>query len=157
MTCCSLTHRQADFCIIFCSAEIFSTSLHQGRALFVHLLFHFFFAEVTFLAGHAGGHPLGCPHRAGPILSKKKEEKKGEKKNPEARISNQMNLMKNEKKNSSKMFSRPTTRRIGEMNIRLLANSVPRDARTELDACTGSSEAARNSTDGWSRPLAPRR
>ena len=40
--------------------------------------------------------------------------------NPEARISNQMNLMKNEK-NSSKMFSRPTTRRIGEMNIRLLA------------------------------------
>ena len=28
---------------------------------------------MTFLAGHAGGHPSGCPHRAGLILSKKKK------------------------------------------------------------------------------------
>ena len=69
----SPTPRQADIYGIFCSAEIFSTSLHQGRELFfVHLLFHFFFAEMTFLAAHAGGHPSGCPHRAGLILSKKK-------------------------------------------------------------------------------------
>jgi len=32
--------------------------------------------SMTFLAGHAGGHPSGCPHRAGLILSKK--GKKGE-------------------------------------------------------------------------------
>ena len=38
----------------------------------MHLLFHVFFAEMTFLAAHAGGHPPGCPHRAGLILSKKK-------------------------------------------------------------------------------------
>ena len=30
--------------------------------------------ETTFLAGHAGGHPSGCPHRAGLILSKKKKK-----------------------------------------------------------------------------------
>ena len=53
--------------------EIFSTSLHQGRALFVHLLFHAFFAEMIFLAAHAGGHQSGCPHRAGLILSKKEK------------------------------------------------------------------------------------
>ena len=37
---------------------------------------------MTFLAAHAGGHPSGCPHRAGLILKKgkKKKEKKGEKK-----------------------------------------------------------------------------
>ena len=29
------------------------------------------FPETTLLAGHAGGHPPGCPHRAGLILSKK--------------------------------------------------------------------------------------
>ena len=34
------------------------------------------FPETTFLAGHAGGHPSGCPHRAGLILSKKKRKKK---------------------------------------------------------------------------------
>ena len=28
---------------------------------------------MTFLAAHAGGHPSGCPHRAGLILSKKKD------------------------------------------------------------------------------------
>ena len=33
-------HRQADFYGIFCSAEIFATSLYQGRDLFAHLLFH---------------------------------------------------------------------------------------------------------------------
>jgi hypothetical protein len=49
---------------------------HQGRELFVHLLFHFFFAEMTFLAAHAGGHPSGCPHRAGLILKKRKKGKK---------------------------------------------------------------------------------
>ena len=76
LTCCFLTPRQADIYGIFCSAEIFTTSLHQGRELFVHLLFHFFFAEMTFLAAHAGGHPSGCPHRAGLILSKKKKKKK---------------------------------------------------------------------------------
>ena len=79
LTCCSLTPRQADIYGIFCSAEIFTTSLHQGRELFVHLLFHFFFAEMTFLAAHAGGHPSGCPHRAGLILSKKRKKEKKEK------------------------------------------------------------------------------
>ena len=29
------------------------------------------FPETTLLAGQAGGHPSGCPHRAGLILSKK--------------------------------------------------------------------------------------
>ena len=71
LACRSLTPRQADIYGIFCSAEIFTSSLHQGRELFVHLLFHLFFAEMTFLAGQAGGHPSGCPHRAGLILSKK--------------------------------------------------------------------------------------
>ena len=47
LTCRSLTPRQADIYGIFCSAEIFTTSLHQGRELFVHLLFHSFFAEMT--------------------------------------------------------------------------------------------------------------
>ena len=54
--------------------EIFTSSLHQGRELLVHLFFSFF-AEMTFLAAHAGGHPSGCPHRAGLILSKKKRKK----------------------------------------------------------------------------------
>ncbi len=48
-----------------CAAFIISSNV------FVHLLFHFFFAEMTFLAAHAGGHPSGCPHRAGLILFKK--------------------------------------------------------------------------------------
>ena len=43
-----LTPRQADIYGIFCSAEIFTTSLHQGRVLFVHLLLHLSFAEMTF-------------------------------------------------------------------------------------------------------------
>ena len=34
------------------------------------------FPETTFLAGHAGGHPSGCPHRAGLILSKKEKKRK---------------------------------------------------------------------------------
>ena len=29
---------------------------------------------MTFLAAHAGGHPSGCPHRAGLILSKKEKK-----------------------------------------------------------------------------------
>ena len=33
---------------------------------------------MTFLAAHAGGHPSGCPHRAG--LIKRKREGKGENK-----------------------------------------------------------------------------
>ena len=43
---------------------------------------------MTFLAAHAGGHPSGCPHRAGLILSKKrkKEEEKGEKKRRKRKI-----------------------------------------------------------------------
>ena len=44
----SPTPRQADIYGIFCSAEIFTSSLHHGRELFVHLLFHLFFAEMTF-------------------------------------------------------------------------------------------------------------
>ena len=46
----------------------------------MHLLFHVFFAEMTFLAAHAGGHPPGCPHRAGLILKKEKKKRKKEKK-----------------------------------------------------------------------------
>ena len=45
----------------------------------MHLLFHVFFAEMTFLAAHAGGHPPGCPHRAGPILKRKEKIKGGKK------------------------------------------------------------------------------
>ena len=33
---------------------------------------------MTFLAAHAGGHPPGCPHRAGLVLSKKRGEKEKE-------------------------------------------------------------------------------
>ena len=45
----SLPPRQADIYGIFCSAEIFATSLHQGRDLFAHLLFHFFAAQLLFV------------------------------------------------------------------------------------------------------------
>ena len=58
LTCCSLTHMQADFCNIFCSAEIFSTSLHQGIkagrflciyfAMSAQLLFVFFVLREEF-------------------------------------------------------------------------------------------------------------
>ena len=48
--------------------------LKAGNFLFIYF-FHFF-PEMTFLAAHAGGHPSGCPHRAGLVLSKKKEEEK---------------------------------------------------------------------------------
>ena len=38
---------------------------------------------MTFLAAHAGGHPSGCPHRAGLILSKKEKKKKKKKRKRE--------------------------------------------------------------------------
>ena len=53
------------------------------------------------------------------------------------------------------MFSRPTTRRIrneksaSQQNVRLLKKLLYIVA--ELDVCIGSSEAAQNSTDGWSK------
>ena len=54
----------------------------------------------------------------------------------------------------SKMFSRPTTRRIHE-NSRNDSSASREDAGAELDVCTGSSEAARNSADGCFCDMAP--
>ena len=59
---------------LFCSAETFATSLHQGRDLFAHFLFHFF-AAMTFLAGHAGGPPYrGVPTAPGSFLKYRSQE-----------------------------------------------------------------------------------
>ena len=43
---------------------------------------------MTFLAAHAGGHPSGCPHRAGLILSKKKKKRERKKKKKKKRKRN---------------------------------------------------------------------
>ena len=61
-----------------------------------------------------------------------------------------MKTGKKEDDNRSKMFSRPTTRRIHE-NSRNDSSASREDAGAELDVCTGSSEAVWNSTDGWSK------
>ena len=89
LTCCFLTPRQADISGIFCSAEIFTTSLHQGRADFpvilaAQLLFVFFVLreEFAFLfqtfsrSDPPGKAPLtrGCY-----VLKKEKEKRKKEK------------------------------------------------------------------------------
>merc|ERR1711965_636815 len=51
LICCFLTPRQADIYGIFCSAEIFTTSLHQGREFFCSLTFSFVFRRNDILSG----------------------------------------------------------------------------------------------------------
>merc|ERR1719263_3819 len=52
------------------SSRVIPLRSAQKPARIMHTLFST--SVLTFLAGHAGGHPSGCPHRAGLILKKKK-------------------------------------------------------------------------------------
>merc|ERR1719263_504579 len=52
------------------SSRVIPLRSAQKPARIMHTLFST--SVLTFLAGHAGGHPSGCPHRAGLILKKRK-------------------------------------------------------------------------------------